>query len=131
MSDKASVSTNDSAFSFLKSIKFILISYLISFLLIAVLSAVITWTDVPEAVASPSVRVITFFSAFLSALLTTRSSGSKGWLVGALTGAINIAVLLLFGMALFGGMAFSFSNALMILLGAVSGMAGGIIGVNL
>ena len=94
-------------------------------------SLIITYTDSPESIIAPSVRVITFFSAFLSSLLTTRSTGAKGWLTGAINGAINIIILMLIGMAFYGNLSFSTSNLLMILYGAIAGMAGGIIGVNL
>lgn len=132
MSEPISVpaSANASAVSVLKGVKFILISYVVSLALIALLSALVVYTGIPEAVCVPAVKVITFFGAFLSALLTTRSTGSRGWLFGAISGGCNIMLLNLLGMALFGAKVFNASGALMVLLGCVAGMAGGIVGVN-
>lgn len=132
MSEPISVSASASigAGSIFKGIKFIIVSYVVSLALIALLSALIVYTSLPEAVCAPAVRIITFFGAFLSALLTTRSAGSRGWLLGAASGAANIMILILLGMALMGGRMISASNLLMILFGAVAGMAGGIVGVN-
>ena len=118
-------------FSFLKAVKFILISYIISVALIAVVSLVVVSTDVPEAICTPSVRVITFFGAFLSSLLTTRNLTSRGWLLGAFVGGLNLALLILLGVAAYGTNIFSLHNIYMILFGIISGMAGGIIGVNI
>ena len=132
MSEPISVSASAAfgAGSIFKGIKFIIVSYVVSLAMIALLSALIVYTSLPEAFCAPAVRIITFLGAFLSALLTTRSAGSRGWLLGAVSGAANIMLLILLGMALMGGKMISASNLLMILFGAVAGMAGGIVGVN-
>ena len=119
------------SFSVFKGIKFIFISYIISIALIAIVSFVVVYTDAPEAICLPSVRVITFFGAFLSSLLTARNLTTRGWLAGSGVGGLNIALLILLGAAAYGTNIFSVSNLYMILFGIISGMAGGIIGVNI
>ncbi len=127
MSEPISVST---ASSFLKGLKFIFVSYVISIALIALVSAIVVYTDAPEAICIPSVRVVTFFGAFLASFLTARGITSRGWPTGALIAGLYIALLMLFGVAMLGADIFTLHNLTMILFGVISGMAGEIIGVN-
>ncbi len=117
-------------FSFLKGVKFVFISYIISIALIALVSAIVVFTDVPEAICVPSVKVITYFGAFLSSFLASRSLTEKGWIIGALIGGLYIAVLTLLGVAILGADIFTLNNLIMIGFGIIAGMAGGIVGVN-
>ncbi len=120
-----------SSFSLFKGIKFIFISYIISVALIAIVSALVVYTDVPEAICAPSVRVITFFGAFLSSFLTARNLTGQGWIAGAIVGALNICFIILLGAASYGTLIFTLPNLYMLIFGIISGMAGGIIGVNM
>lgn len=114
-----------------RAIKFILISYIISVILLALLAVVIVYTDVSESIASPAVKLITVFGAFLSALLTSKSTETKGWLCGIITGSFNVLMLLILGMAIMGSVFFTAPNMSLVACGAVCGLVGGIIGVNL
>ena len=115
----------------LKSVKFTVISYIMSIILLAVVAVIVVYTDVSEKISVPSVRVITLLGAFISALLTSKNSSSKGWLCGILTGAFNVAVLMSIGAFLTDASLFTKSNLILVSLGGMCGMIGGIIGVNL
>lgn len=117
--------------SWLKTVKFILISYVLSVALIAVLSALTVYTDLPESASAPLVKIITFFGAFVSAFLNAGASGSRGWLFGALTGGLNIVILIILGTAFYGNNPFDASNAVSVLIGTAVGIFGGILGVNM
>ncbi len=114
----------------LKSLKFTLISYVISILLLAAWAILIVYTDVSEQLSMPVVKGITFFGAFLSALLASKTTGAKGWLSGLFTGAVNIVIIKLIGMALMGASIVMPSDLITLGAGAFFGMIGGIIGVN-
>ena len=114
----------------LRGLKFILISYIVSVALIAVLSALIVYTDLPESTSTPVVKVITFFSVVLSAFLTARSSHSRGWLCGALVGGSNVCILILLGTAIYAHNLLTVSNLLSVAIGALLGVAGGVFGIN-
>ena len=134
MSEIVSASSNSGAIvgrTFLKSVKFTVISYIISIILLAVLAVVIVYTDVSEKISVPAVRIITFFGAFLSAFLTAKNSSSKGWLCGTFTGCFNVALLMCIGAFLTDASLFTRSNFIFVLVGGVCGMIGGIIGVNM
>lgn len=133
MSDIISVSSGSGAGIFrviLKGIKFSIISYLISFVLLLILAALIVYTNTPESICTPGVDAIVLIGAFLSAFLTARCLNSKGLLCGLIVGVFNI--ILLFGMGvLFTSAPFlTASKALFVLYGGIVGALGGIIGVN-
>lgn len=134
MSEIISASSNSSttnSHTFLKAIKFTLISYVISVVLIALLAVIIVYTDISQKISVPSVRGITLFGAFLSAVLTARTCKSKGWVCGFFTGLFNVALLMFIGTALISSSFFTKSNVFLAFCGGLSGMAGGILGVNL
>ena len=134
MSEIISVSsdsgTNTARFM-LKCVKFTIVSYMVSVLLLAALAVIIVYTDVSEKISGPSIKGIKFFGAFLSALLTSKSCETKGWLYGVIAGMFNIALLMVIGSFFVDSPIFSASNIAMLALGGLCGMVGGIIGVNL
>ncbi|MBO5370794.1 MAG: TIGR04086 family membrane protein [Clostridia bacterium] len=131
MSDSNAVSTLSSSKlrGIIRGIKFMFISYIVSALLIAVLAALLTYTDVPESVASPAVWGITLFAAFLSAFYTAKSASVRGWLCGMVSGVCNVLVLAGAGMIIYSAPV-SASMLLRIAGGAVAGAIGGICGIN-
>ncbi|MBQ6894488.1 MAG: TIGR04086 family membrane protein [Clostridia bacterium] len=133
MSDIISVSSGSGTGIFrvmLKGVKFSIISYVISFVLLLILAALIVYTNTPESICTPGVDAILLIGAFISAFLTARCLNSKGLLCGFFVGAFNI--ILLFGMGvLFTTAPFlTASKALFVLYGGIAGALGGIIGVN-
>ena len=115
----------------LKCVKFTVMSYMVSIVLLAILAVVIVYTNVPETISAPAIKGIKLFSAFLTALLTTRSCSTKGWLFGMISGMFNIVLLMFFGSFFINSPIFVSSNIMTASLGGLCGMVGGIIGVNL
>lgn len=128
--NSAKISTVSKSFNILSGIKFIIISYIVSLILILALTALIVYTDVPEKAGTIGVGVITFFGSFLSAYLCGRTRKRGGLIYGALNGGLNIAGLLLIGFAIYGSVASGQDISLKILGGCLSGALGGIFGVN-
>lgn len=134
MSERVSTSSNAPATAvstLLKAVKLIFISYIISVVMIMALAAVLVYTDMPDSYSEPGVKIIELFAAFLSALLIAKNVGGKGWLCGLLAGGANIIILLLLGSLLMNSVFFTNSNISLISCGALCGIAGGIVGVNL
>lgn len=115
----------------LRVLKYIAISYVISLILIAVLSAIVCYTGVPESFSTPGVKIITFLGVFISALMCAAGASGRGWLVGGLTGIANIAILLTVGFAVSGVGTIGSAALLQLLCGFVFGAAGGILGINI
>ena len=133
MSDVISVSTGSDAGTIrilLKSVKFIILSYIISFILLLVLAAVIVYTDVSETISNPAVNIITLSGAFVSSFLTAKNLTSRGWLFGFLSGLFNIAFLFAVGTFFTSSAFFTIPKTMFMLYGGMCGAIGGIIGVN-
>ncbi len=133
MSEIISASSNSERSAFkvvLKALKFSIISYILSIILLAGLAIALVYTDMKESLAPSVVKGITLFGAFLSAYLTSRSASSKGWLRGAFAGVINILLLQLLGTAVASTPFVNATRVVMLVGGAVIGMIGGIFEVN-
>jgi len=133
VSDVISVSSGSTAGAarvILKSLKFIILSYIISFALLLILALVLVYTDAPETISAPAVNIITLSGAFMSAFLTGRSLNSKGWIYGFAAGIINIVILFALGTVFTHTPFFSASKLMFMLYGGICGAVGGIIGVN-
>lgn len=117
-------------FSILKVIKYIIISYIISFILVLALSALIVYTDVSEAVGNTGVEVITYLGSFICAFLLGRSTKKAGLLGGGVIGMISLLGLILIGIAVYGEIADAGNIIIKILGGFLSGALGGVLGVN-
>ena len=114
----------------LKSVKFIILSYIISLILLLVLAAVIVYTDISETISNPAVSIITLSGAFISSFLTAKNLTSRGWLFGFVTGIFNIAFLFALGTLLTSSAFFTVPKIMFMLYGGMCGAIGGIIGVN-
>lgn len=115
----------------LKAIKFIFISYLVSVILLAILAAVIVYTDVPGEAAAPSVKAVTLFGTLLSGFMMSFSIERRGWLYGFIIGLVNIIILLLAGMLIFGSGSVNMHTIIMLLCGGLCGAFGAIVGMNI
>ena len=133
MSEKntnAAVSSGRGVYMLIKAFKFILVSYVISLVLMALVAVLVVYTDVPESIMTVSVKVIMFLGAFLSALLTSRHAMSKGWLCGIFTSLLHVILLNLIAKLFFGADFFSPADGMKFMVSALCGFVGGTIGVN-
>lgn len=132
MSEKVFVSTVSAGGvrKLFKSVKYILISYALSLILIAVLSALVVYTGMPEKYAPAGVCIITYFACFMSGFMTGTAASSKGWLSGAVSGVMNILILAVLAMAIMGSVNFEPGFFLKLLIAAICGATGGMFGIN-
>ena len=123
--------------SFLKSVpmKKYIVSYIIAFLstvvIISVLSVVFMFFPPSEAVLSAVSGYCGIFSAFIAALLCSRKTTSRGYLVGMLSGGVYTCILVGLGCLLWGKGALPQGMVSYLIIASVSGAAGGIVGINL
>lgn len=101
---------------------------LVGFLIFAV---VMKLANLQETIIPPVNQAIRIISIALGGAVAARSSRTKGWLKGALTGLLYIVWALVIS-AIFGGK-YAFDTVLLsdALLGIVVGAIGGIIGINI
>ena len=119
------------AFSLRAILKSIIISYLFTFLVFAVMAAVITYTSFPERYIGAVVLVTTILSIVISGMLVSAGARANGWLNGGIGGIFYMLVLWVLGIVFSNGEPVSKSKILMLILGFVLGAVGGIIGINM
>lgn len=111
--------------------KTVVCAFLITIILMGVLALCICFTPLPETAVTPSVYVLNYVSVFLAGLISAAKAKRKGFVVGGISGALYMLFVYLLGCFLFGGIAFTKEIALNIFYCLVTGMAGGIVGINI
>ena len=98
---------------------------------IFIISLVVTYTEVSEAIISPSASILRLFAILLVSIIFTFGERTRGWMKGLISGGVFCAILYLTGL-IFIEDYINISNPLKLFLeGTLLGMTGGIIGINL
>lgn len=107
------------------------IEFLLSIILLVILSVLLSTTSLNENVINPSIIFISAFSILFGSFLSSKKIKTKGIIIGAIQGIIYMLILYL--ISSFSSMNFSIGteSITMILIGVVCGALGGIIGVNI
>ena len=116
--------------SFKSYISALLLSLAITFLILAVLSALFTFFNVSEKIISLSPTILFFFSSFLSGFFASRKTKRAGWLTGIIASFFYSIIILLLSL-IFSPNAPTAESALKTILYALPfGIIGGILGIN-
>ena len=111
-------------------LKGILISFITSILLLAILSAVLAYTDVSENIINPAIIVITAISILIGSSLGNIKIKKNGLLNGAIIGGVYILLLYLISSIAMWEFNLNLRSIIMIAIGIIFGVLGGIIVVN-
>lgn len=112
-------------------IKNLVIEFLITLILLMVLSILLSSTNLNENIINPSIVFISAFSILIGAFFSSRKIGKKGILIGFLQGLIYMTILYLFSSISNGNFTLEISSLIMILISLICGIIGGILGVNI
>lgn len=111
--------------------KGLLISYAMSLILIAIYSALLAYTNVPESSIPICVIAITIISIIFSSASAVRKIKENGLINGGILGAMYVMILYIISSIFSTGFSFAGISISMIFTAIVAGVIGGIIGVNL
>lgn len=114
----------------LSILKGILAAYVITIPLFMLFALVLSNTDFPQRLVTPSVIVITVASVFTASLVSTRGAKSKGWMNGGLVGLIYMLLLYLLSSIVIKSFAIDKYVITMAIIGILTGAIGGIAGIN-
>lgn len=106
-------------------------AYAVTVVLVLLFALVLCYADIGEEWISRGAKIITVFSVALAGALCARSGRRGGWLVGGVSGVLYMILLYAIGYIAFGGVELGAAAALKLVYGAVAGIVGGIIGINL
>ena len=117
--------------SVVKVIKGSAIAIILTLIFLSIYAALLSATNISEATMVPVVLVITGISILIGSSMSTVSIKSQGMLNGFLVGLIYMAVLYIISSIMLVGFEFNLNSVIMLIVGAVTGMIGGVIGVNI
>lgn len=106
------------------------ISLLITFILLFIFSALLTYTDIGENTINPVIMVVTGISILIGSSIGNKNIKKNGIVNGAIIGGIYILILYCISSILNWKFALSLQSVIMIAIGVIFGMLGGIVGVN-
>lgn len=109
----------------------IIISLILTFGLLLIFSAILTYTNVRENTMGTVITIVTVISSITGGFFTTKKIKKNGFLNGALVGISYITIIYVVSGICGGGFAFSAYRLTVIVGVVIAGMLGGIVGVNI
>lgn len=110
--------------------KSIVLAYVITLITFLVFAIVITYSNFPENSIPTVVVVTTVLSIVFAGMKVAARARTKGWLNGAIAGAIYMILLYFISALALTGFVLDRYVVYMLFLGMFSGAFGGIIGIN-
>lgn len=107
------------------------IAIIFSIIVLTIFAILLTYTNIPESTITPVVLTITGVSILIGSTISTRKIKKNGLLYGGAVGLIYIILLYITSSISISGFSLSSGSFIMLAVGAITGMIGGIIGVNL
>lgn len=107
------------------------IAIIFSIIVLTIFAILLTYTNIPESTITPVVLTITGVSILIGSTISTRKIKKNGLLYGGAVGLIYIILLYITSSISISGFSLSSGSFIMLVVGAITGMIGGIIGVNL
>lgn len=123
--------TKEKNSNIIKIIKGSIIAIIITLLALTIYAAILSYTNVAETTMVPVILTITGISILIGSSISSVSIKKKGIVNGALVGLIYILCIYVLSSIFSVGFSFNINSIIMLLIGVVTGMIGGIIGVNL
>jgi len=111
-------------------LKALLIALIATVLLVAVLSALLTWTGLPEGAAGIGIIIIIILSNIIGGISLAKKMRANGMMGGVLLGLVYAVAIYLLGCIFYNKVDININTLIMLIASVVSGGIGGIMGVN-
>lgn len=108
-----------------------IISILLTLILLTIYSALLSFTNISENTMTPVVLVMTGISILIGSSMSSINIKKQGMLNGGLVGLIYMLFIYTLSSIFLVGFELNLNCILMIIIGIITGMLGGIMGVNL
>ena len=123
--------TKDKNKNAINILKGTIISMLLTLILLTIYSALLSFTNISENTITPVVLVMTGISILIGSSMSSIHIKKQGMLNGGLVGLIYMLFIYSLSSIFLVGFEINLNCILMITTGVITGMLGGIIGVNL
>lgn len=111
--------------------KFLAISYLIAFILLCLVAVIFTYTNINDNMLLTFVFAIVVISNLIGSTLTSRKIKRRGIVTGIVFGTIYFILIYIFSAIFYTGLSVNNTVLMYLLMTSVSGIVGGVVGVNL
>ena len=111
--------------------KFMAISYVLAIILLCIASIVLTYTNVSDNMLLTFVFAIVVITTLIGSTLLARKTKKRGLLMGLIFGLAYFIIIYRISVIFYNGFVFNNTVAMYLLMCLVSGIVGGIVGVNL
>ena len=130
---KASITTEESEWKrkTLCIVKGCAFSIVFSIVLLTIYALLLANTDISENTIMPVVLIITGISILIGGTISSRKIKKNGLIYGGIVGLLYVITLYLASSITIVGFSLSMNSLLMLIVGTITGIIGGIIGVNL
>lgn len=130
---KASITTEESEWKrkTLCIVKGCAFSIVFSIVLLTIYALLLANTDISENTIMPVVLIITGISILIGGTISSRKIKKNGLIYGGIVGLLYVITLYLASSITIVGFSLSMNSFLMLIVGTITGIIGGIIGVNL
>ena len=126
---KETITKENSNISYI--IKGSVVSIILSLILLTIYATVLANTDVSEDTITLVVTVTTGISILVGSSMSTKKIKNKGLINGCFVGLIYMLTIYIASSIISGTFALGQSSIIMMIVGILTGMIGGIIGVNI
>ena len=117
--------------SSIKIIKGTVISIILSLVLLTIYATLLSYTSISESTMVPVIITITGISILIGSSISSIHIKKQGMLNGALVGLIYMLTIYILSSIFLSSFEININSIIMIAVGIVTGMIGGIIGVNM
>ncbi len=111
--------------------KFLILSYVIAIVLLSLSAVIFAYTNINDSLINIFVFVIVVITNLIGSTLTSRKIKKRGLLIGLLFGIIYFLIIYLLSAIFYTGFFVNKAVGLYLLMTSVSGIVGGVIGVNI
>lgn len=108
-----------------------IMSFALSILLIFILAVIISKTTISEAIIIPGIVTISSISIMIGTIRVSKAKKQRGIINGAILGGIYMCFMYIVSSILLKDFSLNIKSFIMIASGILTGILGGIIGVNL
>ena len=117
--------------NYISILKGSLLAIVITIVCLTIYAAILTYTSVSENTIVPVVLVVSGISILIASSISARKLKKQGRINGGIIGLIYILAIYLLSSILSAEFSLNTSSILMILVCIITGMVGGIIGINM
>lgn len=108
-----------------------IIAIILTLIFLTLYAVILSWTNISETTIVPVVLTITGISILIGSSISSINIKKQGMINGGMVGAIYILFIYIMSSIVTGKLNIDVNSIIMILVAIITGMVGGIIGVNL